>query len=75
MVVSSLIYVRTRYWTVELSFEVQSLQKKHKHRKEENNQLFLESSMLKHPERMMALAKKLGLDFDHNNTDVYYVDP
>lgn len=74
MVIISLIYVRTRYWAVELSFQVQALRKKHDVLIEEKNQLLLEASTLKHPKRLMEWAARLGLTFEPENTDVGYLD-
>ena len=61
-VIATLVYLRSRLWVIDLSYEYNVLQKKLRILKEENGELRVEVGKLKSPARIEKIAhQQLGL--------------
>lgn len=74
LVILTLLYVRVRYLTIELSFEVGQLRQRQLTLEDNKRTLLLELSTLLHPKRIENIAeKKYNMGFDQENATVIYV--
>ncbi|MCB1196753.1 MAG: cell division protein FtsL [Deltaproteobacteria bacterium] len=74
MVVLSLLYVRARFLTVELSYKVQDLRVKKLELEDEKRKYLLELSTIQSPKRVKEIAnEKFDLGYQKKNAKNVYV--
>lgn len=74
MVILSLLYVRARFLTVELSYEVQKLRLTKLELEDDKRKYLLELSTIQNPKRIKNIAKeKFDLGYNKENATTIYV--
>ncbi|MCB0271985.1 MAG: cell division protein FtsL [Bdellovibrionales bacterium] len=74
LLVLTLFYVRARFLTVELSYDVQNLRQMKLDLEDQKRKYLLELSTLQNPKRIETLAKeKFSLGYQKENSSTVYV--